>query len=208
MVDFFQIFFYQICAAALFHQNKKNMKQTLLLGAMILGWSFTSCNKQNVSATVNYNVASIYFDVPPKTAGETIEAKKSIALDLDDFCTKNNLNKANIEFIRVNGVTLSTEFPEDHTFDDLESFEMYAEADNLPFIKLADESNVPLNAKSFQPSYVTTDDLLPYAEKSSIEISGRGVLRRDHTSTTRVKADLQLTLRAIVMNLGTLSLGK
>ena len=184
------------------------MKQILLLGAVILGWSFTSCNKQNVSATVNYNVATIFFDVPPKTAGETIEAKKSIAIDLDDFCTKNNLNKANIEFIRVNGVTLSTEFPEDHTFDDLESCEMYAESENLPMIKLAEETYVPMNAKSFQPTFISTDDLLPYAEKATVEISGRGVLRRDHTSTTRVKADIQLSLRAIVMNLGTLSLGK
>jgi hypothetical protein len=184
------------------------MKQMLLLGAVILGWSFTSCNKQNISANVNYNMATIYFDVPPKNAGETIEAKKTINIDLADFCKTNNLNKENIEFIRVNTVTLSTEFPEDHTFDDLEWFEMYGEAENLPLIKLAGESAVPLNSKFFQPSYISSDDLLPYAEKPSIEISGRGMLRRDHPSTTRIKADIQLSLRAVVMNLGEFNLGK
>lgn len=192
----------------MFHQNKKDMKQMLLLGAVILGWSFTSCNKQNVSAQVNYNMATIYFDVPPKNAGETIEAKKSVAIDLLDFCRNNNLNRENIEFIRVNSVTLSTEFPEDQTFDDLESFELFGEAENLPLIKLAGESSVPLNSKLFQPSYLSSDDLLPYAEKPSIEISGRGLLRRDHTSTTRIKADIQLSLRAIVMNLGEFNFGK
>jgi len=202
------IFFNGKCSPDLFHQNKKPMKQMLLLGAVILGWSFTSCNKQNISANVNYNMATIYFDVPPKKAGETIEAKKTINIDLADFCKTNNLNKENIEFIRVNTVTLSTEFPEDHTFDDLEWFEMYGEAENLPLIKLAGESAVPLNSKFFQPSYISSDDLLPYAEKPSIEISGRGMLRRDHPSTTRIKADIQLSLRAVVMNLGEFNLGK
>ena len=180
----------------------------ILLGAVIMGWSFTSCNKQNVTANVNYNLATIYFDVPPKNAGETIEAKKSINIDLADFCRTNNLNKDNIEFIRVNAVTLSTEFPADQTFDDLESFELYGEAENLPIIQLAGETTVPLNAKSFQPSFVSSDDLLPYAEKPSIEISGRGILRRDHTSTTRIKADIQLSLRAVVMELGEFQWGK
>jgi DNA/RNA endonuclease YhcR with UshA esterase domain len=65
-----------------------------------------------------------------------------------------------------------------------------------------------LNSKFFQPSYISSDDLLPYAEKPSIEISGRGMLRRDHPSTTRIKADIQLSLRAVVMNLGEFNLDK
>lgn len=192
----------------MFHQKEKQMKQLIFLGAVIMGWSFTSCNKQNVTANVNYNLATIYFDVPPKNAGETIEAKKSINIDLADFCRTNNLNRENIEFIRVNTVTLSTEFPADQTFDDLEWFEMYGEAENLPLIKLAGENAVPLNSKFFQPAYISSEDLLPYAEKPSIEISGRGMLRRDHTSTTRIKADIQLSLRAVVMELGEFQWGK
>lgn len=171
----------------------KNVFQIILI---VIAGSFFSCNKVEDLLSFNINT-SVNIAIPATTA-----ITAPIALPLPAVSNsssadlESNTNADRVRNVRLNGMVLVIESPDNETFSFLDEIEVFIEADGLPEILLASRTEIPDNIGAELELNTTGENLDDYIRSDEYRLRTDVVVDESIPERVDVRADLVLRVTA------------
>ena len=160
-----------------------------------------SCEKADELTTFNMDFEN-EVEIPP-TTGINLPIDlftPDITTNSESTFESNNTAKNLIEEIKLSKLTLTLTSPQNADFSFLESVEVYIKADGLNEVKIAESTNVPQSASSFDLE-VTGVDVQEYIKKDEYDLRVKVVTDELISSTHKIRVNSVFRVNARILGI-------
>jgi hypothetical protein len=147
----------------------KHMKKRLPFFLLILGVSFSACQKKLVHFHLNYNSettvpATVVSGFPFSLLTPELETNSTYEFE------NKKTRKDKISSIFLKALDLTIDAPDGETFSFVNSIELYIDSDNLPEVKIAEQTSIPDNVGNTLNLTVSETDLKEYIKAEQFKL--------------------------------------
>jgi len=162
-----------------------------ILAALVV--SLTYCNKDlsnSVSVTFKGPTTTFEFSMDTTSKIKSVPVDTSIAnFNLDSIAKANNTTLDKISKIEIESMTIYTMYPSWANFDVVDTIQLSLSSPTVPskVVKLADISTITPGAKTINPPFPDTKDLLEILKQKKIRLYGKLVNKQPITTKAGFK---------------------
>lgn len=177
------------------------MKTIKVLVFALMAISFSACNDDLLDIKFGLNAQDVSYTIAPTTqAGEIVLDTTVQTINLDSVISANGADPGKVKAVKIKKITAFLDAPAGGNFDILESGTLVMDAPGLAQVTIAQFSAVPDGVNQFDITPDTNVNLLDYAKKNILHISGRLLTNGPVTQATTVRLSIQYEVTANPVN--------
>jgi len=177
------------------------MKTIKVLVFALMAISFTACNDDLLDIKFGLNAKDVSFTIAPTTQAGVINLDTTVqTINLDSVIKANGADPGKVKSVKIKKITAFLDAPAGGNFDILESGTLIMDAPGLAQVTIAQFSAIPDGVMQFDITPDTNVNLLDYARKNVLHISGQLVTNGPVTQAATVRLTIQYEITANPLN--------